>query len=332
LMNMALLTILIMAIPLIVAKAINGVYLAFLTLLIVASFESVQPLAQAFQFLGHSLAAGERLFEIIDAAPPVVECAALLPMPTTREHELVFEGVYFSYAPDEREVVHDISFRVRAGSRVALVGPSGSGKSTIIGLALRFWDPMQGTIRLDGQCMQHYALSDVRTLMGVVTQDTYLFNNTIRGNLRLAKPDASDSEIMQALEQAQLAPFIAQLPEGIETWIGEKGLRLSGGERQRLAIARALLKNAPILLLDEATANLDPVTERALLDALDVLMEGRTTLIVTHRLIAMERMDEILVLDAGQIQERGTHEQLLNVEGMYKQLFAIQNGMLSRLS
>lgn len=329
LMNMALLTILMLAIPLVVSKAISGVYLAFLTLLILASFEAVQPLAQAFQFLGHSLAAGERLFEIIDAPPPVVECASPLSVPSTREYEIVFDHVSFAYTPDEGEVLHDISFCVRPGSRVALVGPSGSGKSTIVGLALRFWDPAQGTIRVDGQNIQQYALSDVHTLIGVVTQDTYLFNNTIRGNLRLAKPDASDAEILHALEQAQLTSFMAQVPEGLDTWIGEKGLRLSGGERQRLAIARALLKNAPILLLDEATAHLDPLTERALLDALDILMQGRTTLMVTHRLIAMERMDEILVLDAGQIKERGTHKQLLHSDGVYKQLFTLQSGMLT---
>ncbi len=329
LMNAALLTILVLAIPLIMTKAIGGVYLAFLTLLILASFEAVQPLGQAFQFLGHSLAAAKRLFEIIDAPPAVVEPTSPLPIINTSGHELVFEHVHFRYAAGEDEVLHDISFRVRAGSRVALVGASGSGKSTLIGLALRFWDPASGTVCLDGQDMRDYALGDIHTLMSVVTQDTYLFNNTIRGNLRIAKPDASDAEIMQALEQAQLTPLIARLPEGLGTWIGEQGLQLSGGERQRLAIARALLKNAPILLLDEATAHLDPLTEGALLAALDVLMQGRTTLLATHRLLAMEKMDQILVLDGGCIKEYGTHEELLKAEGIYKQLFDVQRGILT---
>jgi len=186
---------------------------------------------------------------------------------------------------------------------------------------LRFWDPVQGVIRLDGQDMQEYALSDLRKLVGVVAQDTYLFNDTIRGNLLLARSDASDSDIEQALEQAQLLEFVRQLPRGLGTWVGEQGLRLSGGERQRLAIARTLLKNPSLLILDEATANLDPVTERDLLAALDILMHGRTTLLITHRLIDMERMDEILVLDEGRIRERGTHEQLLKSEGLYSQMF-----------
>ncbi len=164
--------------------------------------------------------------------------------------------------------------------------------------------------------------------IGVVAQDTYLFSGTIRGNLLLARPGASDSEIQQALEQAQLAGFIEQLPAGLETWIGEQGLRLAGGERQRLAIARVLLKDAPLLILDEATANLDPLTEQAVLDALAVLMQGRTTLMMTHRLVAMERMDEILVLDRGRISERGTHDQLLMQESFYRRMFEVQNGML----
>jgi ATP-binding cassette subfamily C protein CydC len=173
-----------------------------------------------------------------------------------------------------------------------------------------------------------YSLESLRSLIGVVAQDTHLFNDTIRGNLLLARPDASDDEIHQVLEQAQLAEFISQLPNGLETWVGEQGLRLSGGERQRLAIARALLKNAPLLILDEATANLDPLTEQAVLNALDELMQGRTTLMITHRLVAMERMDEILVLDQGSIIERGTHDQLRLKDGLYREMFDVQNGIL----
>jgi ATP-binding cassette subfamily C protein CydC len=224
--------------------------------------------------------------------------------------------------------LNDISFSLRPGSRIAIVGPSGSGKSTLVKLAVRFWDPTSGIIRLDGQDIRSHALHDLRSLIGVVTQDTHLFNGTIRRNLLLARSDASSSELEQVLEQAQLGEFLRQLPNGLDAWIGEQGLQLSGGERQRLAIARALLKNAPLLILDEVTANLDPLTERAVLDALDVLMQGRTTLVITHRLIAMERMDEILVLDTGQIRERGTHGQLLEINGRYRQLFDVQNGML----
>ena len=196
-------------------------------------------------------------------------------------------------------------------------------------MAVRFWDPTSGTIRLDGQDIRKYALSDLRGVIGTVAQDTHLFNGTIRDNLLLARPEASGSEMEQVLEQVQLAEFINQLPDGLETWVGEQGLRLSGGERQRLAIARALLKDAPLLILDEATANLDLLTERALLDALDVLMRGRTTLMITHRLVAMERMDEILVLDSGKVCQRGSHSELLAVPGLYRQMLDVQNGMLA---
>jgi len=325
LMNLALWTILVLAIPLVAGKAVDGVYLGFLALVILASFEALQPLAQAFQFLGHSVAAGERLFEVIDVAPQVLDCAAPLPKPPG--YVLEFDQVHFAYS--EAEVLDGISFTVRPGSRVAVVGPSGSGKSTLARLAVRFWDPTRGTIRLDGQDIRRYSLSDLRSLIGVVTQDTHLFNDTVRGNLLLARPGASDNELEQVLEQAQLTGFIHQLPGGLGTWIGEQGLRLSGGERQRLAIARGLLKDAPLLILDEVSANLDPLTEQAVLDALDKLMHGRTTLVITHRLVAMERMDEILVLDQGRIIERGTHGRLLAMDGLYRQMFEVQNGMLA---
>ena len=331
LMNLALWSLLILAIPLVVAKAIAGVYLAFLALVILASFEAVQPLAEAFQKLGHSVAAGERLFKVTDTNPQVQEPVAPLPVPsnTPGRFSLEFDHVHFAYQSDEGQVVHDISFEVSTGKRIAIVGASGAGKSTLVNLALRFWDPDKGTIRLNGHDLRQYALGDLRGLIGVVSQDTYLFNDTMRGNLLLARPEASDSEIEQALEQAQLTAFIQQLPKGLATWVGEQGLRLSGGERQRLAIARALLKDAPLLVLDEATANLDPMTEHTLLDALDMLMQGRTTLVITHRLVRMERMDEILVLDEGSIRERGTHEQLLRSGGLYQQMVQLQEGILS---
>jgi len=331
LMNLALWSLLILAIPLVVAKAIAGVYLAFLALVILASFEAVQPLAEAFQKLGHSVAAGERLFKVTDTNPQVQEPVAPLPVPsnTPGRFSLEFDHVHFAYQSDEGQVVHDISFEVSTGKRIAIVGASGAGKSTLVNLALRFWDPDKGTIRLNGHDLRQYALGDLRGLIGVVSQDAYLFNDTIRGNLLLARPEASDSEIEQALEQAQLTAYIQQLPKGLATWVGEQGLRLSGGERQRLAIARALLKDAPLLVLDEATANLDPMTEHTLLDALDMLMQGRTTLVITHRLVRMERMDEILVLDEGSIRERGTHEQLLRSGGLYQQMVQLQEGILS---
>jgi ABC-type multidrug transport system fused ATPase/permease subunit len=333
LMNMAMWVLVILAIPMVATQYIDGVYLGVIGLLILASFEAVQPLASAFQGLGHSLAAAERIFAVTGAQPPVIESAAPQPIPAHPGGPgacgLSFEHIHFAYRPGEREVLSDISFDLRPGSRVAIVGPSGAGKSTLVRLALRFWDPASGILRLNGEDIRRYSLRDLRDLIGVVAQDTYIFNDTLRANLLLARPEASEAEIEAAVEQAQLTDFVRQLPQGLKTRVGEQGLQLSGGERQRLAIARTFLKNAPILILDEATANLDPLIERALLDTLDELTRGRTTLQITHRLLGMERMDEILVLDRGRIVERGTYDELLAVEGLYQQLFDVQHGVLT---
>jgi ATP-binding cassette subfamily C protein CydC len=329
LMNTALLILLILAIPLVATHYIDGVYLGVIGLLILASFEAVQPLAAAFQRLGQSLASANRVFAVTDAALLVVESKTPRPIPLELDdYTLSFEQVHFAYRPGEREAISDISFVLRPGNRVAVVGSSGAGKSTLARLALRLWDPIGGVICLNGQDIREIALRDLRALIGVVAQDTYIFNDTLRANLLLARLDASVSELETALEQAQLIEFVRQLPQGLKTWVGEQGLQLSGGERQRLAIARAFLKDAPILILDEATANLDPVTERALLAAVDELARQRTTLYITHRLLTMERVDEILLLDHGRIVERGSHEELLAINGCYRQLFETQNGML----
>lgn len=337
LMNMAMWALIVLAIPLVATRYIDGVYLGVIGLLILASFEAVQPLAAAFQELGRSLAAGERVFAVTDAAPPVFESAEPQPViwhsgelshsDASRGYGLSFERVSFSYRTGEREALSDISFDLSQGCRLAVVGPSGAGKSTLARLALRFWDPASGVIRVNGQDIRDLRLRDLRGLFGVVAQDTYIFNDTLRANLLLARPDASQVEIEAAVEKAQLSEFVRQLPQGLKTRVGEQGLKLSGGERQRLAVARAFLKEAPVLILDEATANLDPLTERALLDALDELARGRTTLQITHRLLSMERMDEILVLHRGSIVEHGTHNELLAAVGLYRQLFDVQQGV-----
>jgi len=335
LMNLAMWTLLVLAIPLVAARTIDGVYLGFLALIILASFEAVQPLGAAVQSLGRSLAAGGRLFEVIDAAPVVTDPVAPLPAPTGAGLDV--DGVAFSYQEDDDAAragdddddaaLRGITFSLCPGRRVAIVGPSGSGKSTIVRLIVRAWDPARGTICLGGADIRRYRLDDLRAAVGVVAQDTYIFTDTMRGNLLLARPDATDGDLARALEQAQLADFIRDLPDGLDTWVGEHGLRLSGGERQRLAIARALLKDAPLLILDEATANLDPLTERAVLDALDALMQGRTVLLITHRLVALDRMDEILVLKRGRIVERGGHDALLAAHGLYRRMVDVQNGV-----
>jgi ATP-binding cassette subfamily C protein CydC len=339
LMNIAVLVIFMLALPLVLTHTINGVYLAFLLLFIMASFETLQPLAQAIQFLGHSLSAGERLFQIADTQPAIkadtqpsrVECALQENASTTQiptAYRLECEHINFSYDQLSGEVLHDISFTIQSGKRLAIVGPSGSGKSTLVKLLLRFWDTSSGIVKLNGHDIRGYSVKHLRHQLGIVAQDTYLFNNTIRYNLLLARPDASDAELKGALEQAQLLQFVDQLPLGLETCIGEQGLRLSGGEQQRVAIARTLLKNAPFLILDEATANLDALTEEGLLETLDLLMQTHATLIITHRLIAMERMDEIIVLDQGHICERGTHQELIQAHGLYWSMVDTQNTVL----
>jgi thiol reductant ABC exporter CydC subunit len=332
LMNTAMWVLIILAIPLVATGYIDGVYLGAIGLLILASFESVQPLASAFQRLGHSRAAAERVFAVTDVPAPIIEDATPRPIPVNpgglEGYDLTFEHVHFTYRQGLREVLSDISFDLRQNHRVAIVGPSGAGKSTLVRLAVRFWDPVSGTIRLNGQDIRGYSLHGLRDMIAVVAQDTYIFNDTLHANLLLARSGASETEVEAAVEQAQLTQFVRQLPQGLKTRVGEQGLQLSGGERQRLAIARAFLKNASILILDEVTANLDPSTERALLGAVDELARGRSTLHITHRLLGMERMNEILVLERGSIVERGTHQELLAMEGLYRQLFEVQQGML----
>jgi ATP-binding cassette subfamily C protein CydC len=326
-MNLAMLAMLVFAIPLVVGGEIRGVYMAFLALVVLGSFEAVQPLGTAFQFLGRSVGAGERLFEIVDAEPEIEDPTEPLPLP--EDHKLVFERVSFRYEAGGPPVLEDISFTLEPGRRVAVVGPSGAGKSTLAGLILRFWDPTSGRILVGGHDVRGYAQDDLRHLIGVVSQDTHVFNDTLRSNLLMAKGEATDDDLHGVIKHAQLFDLVKRLPDGLESPLGEQGLKLSGGERQRLSIARTLLKDAPVLVLDEPTANLDPVTERELLDAIYGLVRDRATLVITHRLVQMEDMDEILVLEAGRIVERGTHEELRRKRGLYHRMLEVQERILS---
>jgi ATP-binding cassette subfamily C protein CydC len=325
-MNLALVAVLVLAVPLVAAGGMNGVYLAFLALVMLGSFEAVAPLGTAFQFLDRSLGAGERLFEVVDAEPEVADPPEPHPPPT--DDKLDFDGVSFSYEEDGPHALEDITFSLRTGGRLAVVGPSGSGKSTLVSLILRYWDPGAGEVRLGDHGVGEYAQEDLRARIGVVSQNTHVFNSTLRENLLLADPEATDERLERVLEAAQLGGLLARLPDGLDGHVGEQGSRLSGGERQRLAVARALLKDAPLLVLDEATANLDTITERELMVTIRALMRGRTTITVTHRLVALEEVDEILVLDKGRIVERGTHEELAHSDGLYRRMLDVQRGML----
>jgi ATP-binding cassette, subfamily C, bacterial CydC len=324
--GLALVAILVLAVPLVAAGEVRGVYLAFLALVMVGSFEAVVPLGTAFGFLGRSVHAGERLFEVVDAEPEVVDPPE--PLRTPDDVTLEFDRVSFGYGEGGPLALEDVTFALRPGSRVAVVGPSGSGKSTLVNLALRFWDPLSGEIRLGGCGVGLYAQEDLRARIGVVSQNTHVFNDTLRANLLLADPEATDAALHGALARARLEELVERLPRGLDSYVGEQGLALSGGERQRLAVARVLLKDAPLLVLDEASANLDTITERELMAEIRDLMRDRSTLVVTHRLVALETMDEILVLEKGRIIERGTHEELARAEGLYRRMLDVQRGML----
>ena len=324
--NLAMLVTLVLAIPLVAGGEVRGIYLAFLALVALGVFEAATPLGAAFQTIGRTTAAGERLFEVSDSEPTIRNPKSPLPVP--EDFTLRFDNVSFRYGEGDPFSLEDVSFALEPGRKVAVVGPSGSGKSTLANLILRFRDPQGGEIRLGGRSLSEYAQEDVRRLVSVVPQSTHVFNDTLRNNLLLADPEANDEALELALERARISSFIERLPDGLDTYVGEHGSRLSGGERRRLAVARALLKDAPLLVLDEPTANLDTVTELEVLASVWEAARDRAALLVTHRLVGMEEMHEILVMDGGRIVERGAHEQLLAAGGLYCRMLETQRELL----
>ena len=337
-----------LAIPAVRAGRLDGVSLAVVALLTLAAFESVAALPAAWQGLGATRAAARRLFEILDATPAVTEphaattFAAEIPKSPAPDaasrptgaadprmslgHEPILEVRLssFTYPGEARPALSGLELRLDHDRRVAVVGASGSGKSTLAHLLLRFWDVPRGAIRLEGRDVTTLAGDAARGRIAFAAQRTHLFTGTLRENLTLARPAATDAELHAALSAARLEDLVRGLPDGLETSVGEQGLRLSGGERQRLALARAFLREAPLLLLDEPTAHVDPVTERELLAEIVHAGAGRATLLITHRLVGLGAFDEVVVLDRGRVVERGPSADLASRDGPFARMLGRQ--------
>jgi subfamily B ATP-binding cassette protein MsbA len=295
-----------------------GAFFSFVAAMIMA-YKPAKTLATLNNSLQEGMGAADRLFAVLDTQPVIRDAAGAKPLAVTRG-AIRFENASFHYGSGAGGI-DDITLNVPAGKTVALVGPSGSGKSTMINLLLRFYDVNRGMITIDGQDIREVTLSTLRASMSLVSQEIVLFDETVRANIAYGRIDASEKEIIEAAEMAAADNFIRELPQGYDTIIGPHGVKLSGGQRQRLAIARAILKNAPILLLDEATSSLDNTSERLVQQALDNLMQGRTTLVVAHRLTTIHNADIIYVLDGGRISESGTHASLMEQSGTYYHLY-----------
>jgi subfamily B ATP-binding cassette protein MsbA len=287
-------------------------------------YEPVKRLAGIYNIFQQAFGASHKVFEYLDRDQQVKERPGAAKL-ARFETSIVLEDVSFHYpsAPD-RIVLDSVGLEVRAGQIVALVGPSGAGKTTLANLVPRFYDVERGALRIDGRDIRDLRLSSLREKIGIVAQDTFLFNDTVANNIGYGAADATVEQIHEAARNALAEEFILRMPDGYDTMIGERGQKLSGGQRQRLAIARALLKNAPILILDEATSHLDTESEMLVQRALQNLMEHRTVIVIAHRLSTVRRADKIVVLDRGRLVETGTHEELVTRGGLYQRLYELQ--------
>ncbi|MBL8050330.1 MAG: ABC transporter ATP-binding protein, partial [Anaerolineales bacterium] len=319
-----------LCIPQVTNGNLAGPMLASLTLLTFASFEAVTALPLAAQAWNSSREAAKRLFEVVDTEPEIKEQLSVISNQlSVKNYQLQITDLSFTYPSQTTPALQHLTFDLQPLTSIAIVGPSGAGKSTIANLILRFWDYEIGEICLGGKNVKLLNQDEVRERCGYVSQNTYFFNTSIYENLRFAKKKVTKAEIESACKSAQIHDFILSLPKGYDTMIGEQGLRLSGGERQRLAIARALIKDAPILILDEPTANLDALTEQEVLKTLFTIMKQKISLLITHRLMGLENVNEILVMNHGKIVERGNHQSLVETQGLYRHLLGLQNRMLT---
>jgi subfamily B ATP-binding cassette protein MsbA len=295
-------------------------FMAFLTAMLLIT-APLRRLVNVFPPLQAGIAAGASVFEVLDR--PVEVDAGQRSLQRARG-DIEFDDITFAYNADKGAVLSGVSLQVAAGQKVAIVGKSGGGKSTLVGLLPRLYEPQQGVVRLDGVDVREYRLGDLRRQVSLVSQDVVLFNDTIRANIAFGRPDATDTDIQAAAEAAYVMEFAAELPQGLDTEIGDRGAQLSGGQRQRISIARALLKDAPVLILDEATSALDTESERRIQAAFDSLMQGRTVLVIAHRLSTIESADRIAVIDEGRVAEQGSHAELIARGGLYAQLHRLQ--------
>ena len=306
------------------AGRLESGFMPLLTLLSMAAFLPISEISNVGRQLADTLGSARRLYAVDSEPVPVSDGPGVADLKTEGGVPIALDTVDFQYEAGHRRALHGTTFDAPAGKTIALVGPSGAGKTTIAHLLMRFWDPEEGSIKLGGHDLRDYKLDDLRWRLALVAQDTYLFNDTLRANILIANPDADEAALMHALEQASLGDFVAGLPEGLETMVGERGMRLSGGQRQRVSIARAFLKDAPVLILDEATSHLDAVNEQAVREALEALMADRTTIVIAHRLSTVRGADLIVALNEGRVIETGTHDELLAKGGLYAQLVAHQ--------
>jgi subfamily B ATP-binding cassette protein MsbA len=288
-----------------------------------AAYGPIKNLAQANATLQLLLAAADRVFAILDEKPSVADKLDAAPFKALNADN-VFENVSFKYPGRENWALKNVSLKIKKGEVVAVAGPSGSGKTTLVHLLLRLFDPVEGRVLIDGRDLRDFNTHSLRQAIGLVTQETILFNDTVAGNVSVGNPVASRGEIEKALEVADAKQFVSSMKEGLETPLGDRGQQLSGGQRQRLAIARAVLKNPPIMILDEATSNLDASSERSVQEALERLYPGRTVLIIAHRLATLQKADRIVVIHHGEVQEQGTHQELLAKGGVYSTLYRFQ--------